>query len=263
MDIYLATTGTYNTGQLVHLAEKYAEPYIDKPHGTPSKLLVLESFYYLNDWMLPYILNQWDFLLDSGAFSFFGKQKDLLNWDTYLEKYANFINQCNVQRFFELDIDVVVGLDKVEQLRERLISLTGKLPIVVWRPLRGIKYWQHMIETYPYIAISASGMYDSAWTRKNGSEHVLRQMVKQAQAKNVKVHGLGYTSLKHLSYIGWNSVDSTAWIYGNMSSKIYQFNGTTIKTIPAPPNTRMKSKVVAVHNFTEWVKFQQYAKYNL
>ena len=84
-----------------------------------------------------------------------------------------------------------------------------------------------------------------------------------AQVKNVKVHGLGYTALKHLKYIGWDSVDSTAWIMGNRSGRIYMFNGNTIINKGIPENTRLLSRKTAVHNFNEWVKFQQYAKHNL
>jgi len=249
MDVYLATTGTYEQGKRVN---EFAH-----------KLCVLESFFYVKDWMIPYIENKWDFILDSGAFTFFGKASNSVNWDEYVENYCDFINKHNVQKFFELDIDIIEGLDRVEKFRSRIVSLTGKQPIVVWRPSRGIDYWDYMVNEYPYIAISASGAYDSGWTRKRGSQHVLRQMVKKAQRNKTKVHGLGYTALKHLKYIGWDSVDSTAWIMGNMSGKIYNFTGTTINNTDIPRGTRLIAKKTAIHNFNEWVKFQHYAKYNL
>jgi hypothetical protein len=61
----------------------------------------------------------------------------------------------------------------------------------------------------------------------------------------------------------FDSVDSTAWIYGNIGGYIYQFTGREIIQIHKPPNTRLKSKKVAIHNFKEWVKFQKYAYENL
>ena len=122
-----------------------------------SKIPILESFYYIQKWMLPHIKKDFHFILDSGAFTFFGKQGESLDWDQYLNSYADFINANDVQDFFELDIDMIVGIEEVERYRERLIALTGKTPIVVWRPSRGIDYWQQMIEKYPHIAISASG----------------------------------------------------------------------------------------------------------
>lgn len=52
-------------------------------------------------------------ILDSGAFSAFSGKNDSFDWDGYVKKYADFVLKNNIQCFFELDIDVVVGLEKV------------------------------------------------------------------------------------------------------------------------------------------------------
>ena len=202
-------------------------------------------------------------ILDSGAFSFFNPNKKT-DWHDYIEKYCNFINKNGVDLFFEFDIDIIVGLKQVEKYRKKIEQLTNKQPIPVWRPSRSYKYWQKMIAEYPYIAISASGMYDSAWTRKSGAERVLKKMVLEAHKNNVKVHGLGYTSLTKLKYIGWDSVDSTAWLSGErFGAGLYKFeNGSMIK-LKKQKGARGKKKVVKLNDFNEWSKFSRYAEKNL
>ena len=66
-------------------------------------------------------------ILDSGAFSAFSGKNNSFDWDGYVKKYADFVLKNNIQRFFELDIDVVVGLEKVEYYRKYLEDRTGRL----------------------------------------------------------------------------------------------------------------------------------------
>ena len=281
MEIYLAGGATGNNNKIwkenskinpeksmeIFLAGTSAENSRANSEGDfKQKISILESFYYMKDWMIPYIRNHWNFLLDSGAFTFFGHDKknhSKINWDEYLERYAQFINDNDIKLFFELDIDVIVGLKEVERLREKLHLLTNKQSIPVWRPSRGYEYYKKLIKEFNYIAISASGEYDSKWSRKKGAELVLRQMVLEAKKENCKVHGLGYTSLEKLKIIPFHSVDSTAWLYGNRGGFLYYFNGHTLVKQNKPPGMKLKAREVAVHNFREWIKFQQYAKTNL
>ncbi|UQT35709.1 hypothetical protein M5E82_09040 [Parabacteroides distasonis] len=76
-------------------------------------------------------------ILDSGAFSAFSGKNNSFDWDGYVKKYADFVLKNNIQRFFELDIDVVVGLEKVEYYRKYLEDRTGRRPIPVWHASRG------------------------------------------------------------------------------------------------------------------------------
>lgn len=96
---------------------------------------ILESFYSIREWQLP-IIKKKNFLLDSGAFTFMNGRagQDL---DAYLDKYIEFINKHDVENFFELDVDVVKGLQWVEQSRRKLEKETGKKCIPVWHVSRG------------------------------------------------------------------------------------------------------------------------------
>lgn len=44
--------------------------------------------------------------------------KKNVDWNEYLDKYIDFINAHDVQYFFELDIDAIVGYERVKQLRK-------------------------------------------------------------------------------------------------------------------------------------------------
>ncbi|MFZ4504546.1 MAG: hypothetical protein ACOYM1_11405 [Methylovulum sp.] len=224
-----------------------------------NKVYVLESFYYIKDWMIPFIKNHWNFLLDSGAFTFMANAKagNGINWDEYIEKYAAFINENDIKLFFELDIDSVVGLKEVERLREKLERLTGKRSIPVWHKSRGLDYWKQMVRDYDYVAIGG------IVTKEIKNHDIFIPLLKIAKEHNCKVHGLGFTQEKGMQKYKFHSVDSTAWIYGNRGGFLYSFNGKTLDKIMKPEKTRLASKEVAVHNFTEWVKFQRYAERNL
>ena len=226
------------------------------------KICVLESFYYMQDWMKPYIRDYWDFLLDSGAFTFMSDKKNSsgVDWDAYLTRYIDFINEMDIDNFFELDIDDVVGIKKVEELRARLEAETGKKSIPVWHKSRGKEYWFKMCEEYDYVALG--GMVNDKKYR-NQMEGAFSWFLAEARKRNTKVHALGYTSLEGMERHKFYSVDSTAWIYGNRGGYLYQFNGRTLDKIDKPKGTRLKSRAVAIHNFKEWVKFQEYAKHNL
>lgn len=76
---------------------------------------ILQSFYYVDNYVENVIIpNCKDFILDSGAFTFMQNSKKSVNWDEYVEKYAEFVKKHKVKKYFELDIDSIVGLKEVE-----------------------------------------------------------------------------------------------------------------------------------------------------
>lgn len=236
---------------------------IEKHYKNPTDdIYLLSSFYEHRNGNFGAYVEQEKHILDSGAFSFFGGKKNV-DWKNYVLKYCDFINKTNQKLFFELDIDKVTSLKHAEKLRDIIEQKTGKQPIPVWRPSRGVDYWYKMCENYPYVAISASGAYDSAWTRKKESIPVISKLLKIAKNNNTKVHGLGFTSLPLIIKLKFYSIDSTTWLCGKFGEMSY-FNFNEIKRI------RKKNKKLInpahlyhIHNFKEWVKFQKYADKNL
>lgn len=221
---------------------------------------ILESFYYADDTtekLLPYF---GDFLLDSGAFTFMQSSKSHVNWDEYIERYASFINRNNIEKFFELDIDSVVGYDKVLKYRKRLEKLTNKSVIPVWHKSRGIDEYKRMCDEYDYVAIGGI----VAKEIKPEQYGAFPMLIAEAHRRKAKIHGLGFTSLEWLPKCRFDSVDSTAWTTGNRFGFIYQFNGKTMVKHDCPKGKRLAdSKRVAEINYLEWIKFQKYAEKNL
>lgn len=224
------------------------------------KPYILESFYYVNEdteKLLPFF---GDFLLDSGAFTFMQNSKVKVDWVEYIKKYANFINRNNIEKFFELDIDSVVGYKKVLEYRRLLENLTGKKCIPVWHKSRGYNEFCKMCDEYDYVAIG--GIVSKEITKKQYK--YLPKLIDEAHKRGTKIHGLGFTNLKWLEICHFDSVDSTSWTSGNKFGFVYKFDGKTMQKIDCPDGHRMKSsRKIALINYTEWIKFQRYAEAHL
>lgn len=236
---------------------------IAEPRGG---LNILESFYYVrNNRYFPKLYPYFDnFMLDSGAFTFvFGAGGKTVNWDKYAEDYAEFINRYGIKLYFELDIDKLAGIEKVEKLRDRLESLTGVKPIPVWHENRSKEYYTQMCRNYPYVAIV--GVAALKGEEKKRKERLFPWFIKTAHENCAKIHGLGYTSIENLKLYHFDSVDSKAWLHGNIGGWLYRFNPTNglMEKWEKSKGGRMKSQQAAIHNFNEWVKFCDYAKYRL
>lgn len=239
------------------------ENIITHKKNSLKSINILESYYYLrkNKDFMPLVKHFGSFMLDSGAFTFMsGSHKEEVNWNKYVEEYAAFIKKYDIKLFFELDIDCVVGLAKVEQLRRKLENLTNKKPVPVWHFNRGKDYFIKMCEQYPYVALG--GIVTKEIDRKK-YETAFPWFIKTAHKYGCKIHGLGYTTISNLKKYHFDSVDSTAWLYGNRGGYIYKFNPYTgLLEQLKKEGCRLKSREGAVNNFKEWVKFGIYAERN-
>lgn len=224
-----------------------------------APLAILESFYYADETtekVIPLIEN---FILDSGAFTFFssGKTPDV---DAYVSRYVDFINRNQVKLYFELDIDALIGYGRVKEIRKRLQEETGVPPIPVWHKRLGVEEFKAMADEYPYVAI---GGIVSKEIRQQDYKH-FPWFINEAHKRGAKIHGLGFTNLEGLRKYHFDSVDSTAWTSGNRFGAVYAFDGRTMRKQGKPPGHRIgDSRALAIHNFNEWVKFQQYARKHL
>lgn len=250
MDLYLAGDGGVLSGRV-------KDPVGKDLFGETN---ILQSFYYCNKFTEQVIIpNAKKFLLDSGAFTFFSKGSDV-DWEAYLKKYADFISRNNVELFFELDIDALVGYDKVLEYRAMLEELTGKRCIPVWHKSRGLDEYYKMCEEYDYVALG--GIVTKEITPQDYK--YFPKFIDIAHKNCAKIHGLGFTNLKGLTQYKFDSVDSTSWTSGNRFGGIYTFNGKTMVKHNKKEGQRMADqKAVALHNFKEWVKFQKYAELHL
>lgn len=243
MKIYLAGGWTGGNKQDRLQCKKSLKPY------------VLESFYYISTETKEMIQHYKDFLLDSGAFTFMQNTKTKINWDEYVERYATFIKENNIKHFFELDIDNIIGIKEVERLRNKLETLSGKKCIPVWHKSRGLEYWKKMCKEYDYIAIGGIVTKEIKITEYD----IFIPLLKIAKENNCKVHGLGFTRISLLKKYHFYSVDSTAWTTGNRFGYIYKFKNGKMLKINKPKGTRVKPQITAINNYTEWVKFSEWA----
>ena len=234
----------------------YLAGYQGSSHMLPGMrpLYVLESYHNIREKKL--LSN--DILLDSGAFTFMTSRKnDEVNFEEYVNEYADFINKYDIKLFFELDVDHAVGLKEVERLRKILEDKTHKKCIPVWHLSRGVDYFKKMCEEYDYVALGGMHEYRS-------NIKFLEYMIDIAHKNNCKIHGLGYTSLKYLDKLKFDSVDSTSYTSGSRFGTIYKFNGTGMDTKHVGKDFgrrvgKGKTQVINRHNLIEWIKFQHYA----
>lgn len=178
--------------------------------------------------------------------------------EIYLTKYIEFINEHNIEKFFELDVDNVKGLHWVEQARARLERETGKKCIPVWHKARGKEYFVDICREYDYVAV---GGIVTGEIRKSDYKY-FSELIKIAHENRAKIHGLGLTNMQALHKYPFDSVDSTNWKSGGRFGQLHLFNNNTgeIK-IHRKPNTRAKDyKEIDKFNFEQWCKFQKYAE---
>lgn len=271
MNIYLAGG---ITGNLIKDWKKLMELYFASggqgQGGLPCKqkdipldhLYILESYHYIvkQQWMYPLIKQFKGFLLDSGAFTFMTSMKgESIDWDQYIINYGKFVKELDIEYFFELDIDSIVGIKEVERLRALLEKTAGRQCIPVWHKSRGLDYWKKMCMEYDYVSIGGIVTQEI----KRSEYEVFYPLLKIAKENNCLVHALGFTNLKGMEKYRFHSVDSTSWLSGNKFGAVYFFTGKTMAKVTKKVGQRVKTNEVAHHNFNEWYKFSEYAQSNL
>lgn len=252
MIIYLSGSGNYNT-----IASKTD---LLTPENA-GKLNILMSFAYIKSEklissLIPYFQY---FMLDSGAFTFLNSGKKL-DWNDYVTKYCDFINAYNVKYFFELDNYRILGYEQTIAIRHEIEKRTKKRCIPVWHKYLGKDEYIKMCQQYDYIALGGIAIQEI----KRTEHKYFPWFISTAHKYNTKIHGLGYTSLTGLYKYNFDSVDSSTWLQSSIRfGDVFKFTGAYMKKYRKPINTKIKVKKLVVHNFCEWVKFAEYAQYNL
>ena len=179
---------------------------------------VLFSFASYNEECVRYALSAdcKSFLLDSGAFTFINGAKRV-DFESYTDKYIDFINAYKVPLFFEMDLDAVVGLQKVEEYRRRIESRTGRQCIPVFHRERGKEYFIDMCKNYKYVALGGIAVKDI----KKTEHKYFPWFIDTAHEYGCKIHGLGYTDFANVDKYRFDTVDSTSWIVGGKYGNIY------------------------------------------
>lgn len=231
------------------------------PEELKKSKYTLASFYNIQDWQISFLKQCDDFLLDSGAFTFMNSKKKNVDFEEYVEQYAEFINKHNIEKFFELDVDSVKGYKKVLEYRKRLEGLTGKKCIPVWHKTRGVEEFKKMCDEYLYVSIGGI----VAGEIKPEQYKAFPMMINEAHKRGAKIHGLGFTSTSYFDKIRFDTVDSTTWNVGGKFGNICIFDSETYmkQCIQKKGKRCVKQKELMLHNWNEWIKFQKYAEANL
>lgn len=233
-------------------------------------LFVLGSFFYLRkckkdylDSYMSFVKTQCkDFILDSGAFSMLSGSKSKENFleklDTYITDYIEFINKYDIKNFIELDIDKIIGYEKVKQIREKIERETNKKSIPVFHLTRGIEEYKNLIKNYPYVCIGGIAIKD---IKKKDYKKIFPTLLKMAKLQNCKVHGLGFTA-SNINEFDFYSVDSSSWktsiryaligIFNNKKKIIVYKKFSETKKI-----NKNLSKEILIVSGKEFIKFQK------
>lgn len=220
----------------------------------------LMSFYYINKKNYDYILrvreNSKLILIDSGAHSFqFGKKVD---WDEYTKKYAEFIKNFdadNVLGYFEMDVDNIIGYEKVLELRKVLEEVSDKI-IPVWHPNRGIAEYKKMCEEYAGKVIAIGG-----FRRTDIKDEQYIMFLKYAKKFNCKVHCLGMTRKEILDKVPFDFVDSSSWLQCAVYGRTLKGSVKVSKKDYAKTNKQkvfrlnyLQAKELQEHYYQKWRK---------
>ena len=180
---------------------------------------ILCSFYHLKDDVFNEIKRKAELvLIDSGAHSFQkGKHVD---WVSYTQKYAEWIAQNDSDKmlgYFEMDVDNIIGYEKVLELRKILEAVSDKI-IPVWHKNRGIEEFKKMCRDYAGKIVAITG-----FKNEDIKDEQYLMFLKYAKKYNCKVHCLGMTRKKILDTIPFDYVDSSSWkqqaIYGRIGNR--------------------------------------------
>lgn len=243
----------------IHMAGAESRISYLKDEGFNIRPKMLESFFAVTPETEKYLPLYEDYLLDSGAFSMMMGNAGKVDIESYVDDLIAYIRKHNVQKFFELDIDKLVGYEKVLEIRRYITDKVGRPPIPVWHKSRGITDFKEMCQKYPYVAIG--GYVSKEFTKAEVDK--FPQLISYAHQQGAKIHGLGFTALTALHKCHFDSVDSTAWLSGNRFGYAYKFDGRTMTKVQRPPGTKLRNKETAINNFKEWVKFSKWAETHL
>lgn len=214
----------------------------------------LLSYYYLRNHLdnATFIMdNSREILIDSGAHSFqFGKK---VSWVEYTQQYAEFIakyDKLNIVGYFEMDIENIIGYDKVLQLREILESASDKI-IPVWHPIRGIKDYEQMCQRYRGKVIAIGGFRNT-----DIRDEQFPMFVKVARKYNCRVHCLGMSRQEIISKVPFDYCDSATWLTATNMGNMF-VNGIRQSNKYKFPKAKSMDKFDQyMWNYREFIKYQ-------
>ncbi|MFE6745894.1 hypothetical protein ACFVGM_08595 [Kitasatospora purpeofusca] len=136
------------------------------------------------------------------------------------EHYDRLIadNLEHLTAFTEFDA-LTMGKDWIEERRRHL---DPEKSIVVWHAEWGLDELRRMAGEYPYIAVGQTTAAD------RDIVPVLRQL-----SREVRLHGMGFSSPTLMLAANWHSVASTTWLSAAQHGETFVWAGSELKRYPA------------------------------
>ena len=177
----------------------------------PGMLWGLLSYYYLknHDTFERALDYHEELIIDSGAHSFQTGKK--VEWEKYTNQYAEWIAKKDNKKivgFFEMDVDNMLGYERVLRLREILESASKKI-IPVWHKNRGIDDYFKMTKEFSGRVVAISGFVNQDI---RDSQYI--NFLKVAWDNGCKLHALGMTRKEILDSVPFDYTDSISWLAG-------------------------------------------------
>jgi hypothetical protein len=172
MELYLASETSLRFLPIKEnrVITKYVQS--DRLHNDPQRINILNSFYYCRNNKLYYEhqnSNEFNILIDSGAFTFMQDSKYRVDWEKYTDEYCDWIKANGIKNFVEMDIDWVDGVENALKLRKRIENRTSMQPLPCWHTCRGKQAWIDICKDYDYAALSLGGQQ----RQRNGSKSTI------------------------------------------------------------------------------------------
>ena len=152
-----------------------------------------------------------------------------------------------------MDVDNIIGYDKVLELRKILESASNKI-IPVWHKNRGIEEYKKMCQDYAGKIIAITG-----FKNEDIKDEQYLMFLKYAKKHNCKVHCLGMTRIKILNNVPFDYADSSTWKQAGNYGEYREFKNGKIKINVL--KGKYTTKELDVMNIKEFVKLQKYYKY--
>lgn len=201
-------------------AQKDGIKHIMNAKGPPMKWNLMSYYYARADF--EHVLRVRDnselVMIDSGAHSFQKGKK--VKWVEYTREYAKFIklfDRPNVVGYFEMDVDNIIGYEKVLALRRILHEESGHADkiIPVWHKNRGIAEYKAMCEKHAGRTVAITG-----FKNEDIRDHQYPLFLKEAKKHGCKVHCLGMTRKKVLDRVPFDYTDSSSWVQSAVYGKV-------------------------------------------
>lgn len=214
----------------------------------------LMSYYYIRkkESLAYYIRDHSEeIMIDSGAHSF---QKGLkVDWVKYTQEYANFIKEFDspkVVGYFEMDVDNIIGYEKVLELRKILNAVSDKI-IPVWHKNRGIENFKQMCKDYAGKVIAITG-----FKNEDIKDEQYLMFLKCAKKYNCKVHCLGMTRKAILDKVPFDYTDSSSWSaharFGRIGDKKVTINMSRERMGEVFCESYKLNKQMQEHYYNKW-----------